>query len=461
MSSNSSTFLNHKNKLHLTPNNSNSDISQDFPDQKITSNEILKDYTIKGELGKGTFSTVYLATKNTTLSKVAIKILEKSKIINQDDLTRVLREISILKSFNSPNVIKIYEIIENPTNYYIIMEFCEYGELFNHIVEEQRLSEEESSYFFYQLINGLEYIHHNNVVHRDLKPENLLISGDNLLKIIDFGLSNYFDGKKLLSTPCGSPCYASPEMVSGNNYNGFNIDVWATGIILYAMLCGYLPFEDNDNEILFRKILECNLDLPDFLSNRSKNMIKKLLVVDPEKRIKIEGIKKHPFYLQGKKIFNELHPDVDIENKFEEKNTNIEREKNNDNIIDNNIKEDKEININKEIKVNNNDDNLNNNNDINSNNNIDINNDINDDDDNNLILEKISNKNESIEFKRKEKSEDFKDNININLEDEINNNKDDDNNNNKNEDNNNDEEMQINHFNLSYYNNYNYESKFN
>ena len=437
MSSNSSTFLNYNNKLHLTPNNSNSDISPDFPNQKESSSEILKDYTIKGELGKGTFSTVYLATKNTTLSKVAIKILEKSKIINQDDLTRVLREISILKSFNSPNVIKIYEIIENPTNYYIIMEFCEYGELFNHIVEEQRLSEEESSYFFYQLINGLEYIHHNNVVHRDLKPENLLISGDNLLKIIDFGLSNYFDGKKLLSTPCGSPCYASPEMVSGNNYNGFNIDVWATGIILYAMLCGYLPFEDNDNEILFRKILECNLELPEFLSNRSKNMIKKLLVVDPEKRIKIEGIKKHPFYLQGKKIFKELHPDVDIENKFEEKNTNIDRENN----LDNNIKEDDKLNINNENNDNNHD-NINNNNEIdnkdnvnndienNDNENNDIDNNVIDNDDNNLILDKINNNNESIEIKRKKKSEEFKDNINMNLKDE-NINKVDENDNNK------------------------------
>ena len=108
------------------------------------------------------------------------------------------------------------------------------------------------------------------------------------MKIIDFGLSNYFvkGQKDLLSTPCGSPCYTSPEMVAGKKYDGTKIDIWATGIILYAMLCGYLPFEDKDNDILFDKILECKIKYPDFLSSESKDLISKILVVDPEKRIK-------------------------------------------------------------------------------------------------------------------------------------------------------------------------------
>ena len=152
-------------------------------------------------------------------------------------------------------------------------------------------------HFFYQLINGLEYIHSLVIVHRDLKPENLLLTKDHLLKIIDFGLSNYFtkDQKDLLITPCGSPCYASPEMVAGKKYNGFKIDVWSSGIILYAMLCGYLPFEDKDNDILFEKILECNLVFPKFISKMGKNLIQKILVTDPDKRITIPEIKKHPF----------------------------------------------------------------------------------------------------------------------------------------------------------------------
>lgn len=183
------------------------------------------------------------------------------------------------------------------------MEYCEGGELFNYIVKKRRLNEDEASFFFYQIINGLEYIHSLGIVHRDLKPENLLLGKDQTLKIIDFGLSNYFN-KKLLITPCGSPCYASPEMVSGNHYNGFKIDVWSCGIILYAMLCGYLPFEDKDNEVLFKKILKCKLDFPSHLSSLSRDMIKKILVTDPDKRITIPEIKRHPFFLKGKEYFN-------------------------------------------------------------------------------------------------------------------------------------------------------------
>ena len=298
---------------------------------KSNDKNILSEYETKGQLGKGTFSVVKLGIKKSTKEKVAIKILEKRKIINKDDLQRVEREINILKHFNNLNVIKIYDILENSEKHFFIMEYCENGELFNHIVEKQRLNENESAYFYYQLINGLEYIHSKGVVHRDLKPENLLLDSRSILKIIDFGLSNYFDGKKFLKTPCGSPCYASPEMVSGRSYNGFYIDVWATGIILYAMLCGYLPFEDPNNDILFKKILECKLDYPDFLTNRSKNLMKKILVTDPEKRIKIEQIKQHPFYIHGKNIFKKIHPDINEENN-EDKNMEKLVDTNNNNV---------------------------------------------------------------------------------------------------------------------------------
>ena len=279
-----------------------------------TSN-ILLQYETKEKIGEGTFSEVKLGINKTTKEKVAIKILEKSKIINKEDLERVNREKQILSNFNHLNIIKIYSIFENSSQFFIIMEFCENGELFNYIVNKERLNEKEASYFYYQLINGLEYIHNKNVVHRDLKPENLLLDKNGILKIIDFGLSNYFNGKNLLKTPCGSPCYASPEMVSGKNYDGFCIDIWATGIILYAMLCGYLPFEDVDNNILFKKISQCNLHYPQqFIGTNAKDLLKKILVTEPEKRIKIKDIKKHPFYLEGKEIFNKKHPDLISDN---------------------------------------------------------------------------------------------------------------------------------------------------
>ena len=153
----------------------------------MKNNDFLSDYEIKETIGKGTFRVVKLGVNKITNEKVAIKILKKKKMQRAKDKSRLEREISILKRLHHINVIKIHKISEEQDNYFIVMEYCENGELFNYIVARQRLSEEETAYFFYQLINGLDYIHHKNIVHRDLKPENLLLSQGNILKIVDFG----------------------------------------------------------------------------------------------------------------------------------------------------------------------------------------------------------------------------------------------------------------------------------
>ena len=285
-------------------------------------------YLIKKTIGKGSFGKVKLGIYLPNKEKVAIKILDKKRIIEKDDLIRIKREFEMLSKFDHPNIILIAEIFETEKRYYSVMEYCEGGELFNYIVKKGHLNEEEASFFFYQLISGLEYIHSLGIVHRDLKPENLLLTGNNLLKIIDFGLSNYHSANSdlLLETPCGSPCYASPEMVSGLRYDGYKIDIWSCGVILFAMLCGYLPFENNNNNELFKKILSCKVKLPEYLSKESKDLILKILVKDPNKRLSINEIKNHPFYMKGKNIF---HSNFEIEqinfnNTFEEKNKNDE-----------------------------------------------------------------------------------------------------------------------------------------
>ena len=296
---------------------------------------LIGDYIVKNTIGKGTFSRVKLGINKFTGEKVAIKILDKLKIVEKEDLERIIREMAMLSELDNEHVIKVYQIYEDDNNYLIIMEYCEGGELFNYIVEKQRLSENETAFFYYQIIQGIEYIHSKGIAHRDLKPENLLLDKDKKIKIIDFGLSNYFDGLQKLETPCGSPCYASPEMVGGHKYNGFFIDIWATGIILFAMLCGYLPFEDDNNDKLFKQILEGKIDYPSYLSEISKDLLNRIIETNPDKRIKIEEIKKHPFYLLGKKIYerkfkkekinsaNELNYDI---NKNKDKDKDIDKE---------------------------------------------------------------------------------------------------------------------------------------
>lgn len=225
------------------------------------------------------------------------------------DSERINRELHILKILRHPYVIDLVEIIETPKYIYIFMDFAGNGEMFNYIYTNKKLSEKEASQKFAQLILGIEYIHQLGIVHRDLKPENLLLDFDNRIKIADFGLSNIYRKGEQLKTACGSPCYAAPEMVSGKMYDGKKVDTWSCGIILYVFLCGTLPFEDPSNSKVYEKILIGDFKRPDHLSKDAKDMINKLLTLDPNERIKIPDIKKHPFFM---KYNSNLKPNIGI-----------------------------------------------------------------------------------------------------------------------------------------------------
>ena len=252
----------------------------------------LSNYKYIRTIGEGTFGKVKLAIHILTGEKVAIKILQKNLIKGQKQYERIHNEIKYLKLLNHPNIIKIYEVIENDFYFFIVMEYATGGELFNYIVLKEKLSEKETSFFFFQIIQGVRKIHEKKICHRDIKPENLLLSRKNVIKIIDFGLSSEYD--EVLETPCGSPCYASPEMIKGQKYKGLSVDLWACGVILFAMLFGYLPFDDNDNNILFKKILDCEIDFPEEkeidVGKDAIDLINKILNPDPEKRIGIDEV---------------------------------------------------------------------------------------------------------------------------------------------------------------------------
>jgi len=158
------------------------------------------------------------------------------------------------------------------------------------------MSESKARRFFQQIISGIEYSHRLKIVHRDLKPENVLLDNDLNVKIADFGLSNEISDGDFLTTSCGSPNYAAPEVIRGGVYAGPEIDVWSSGVILYVMLCGRLPFEDDDVQVLFSKISQGNFHMPNYLSQDARSLITSMLAVDPVKRITVPEITQHPFF---------------------------------------------------------------------------------------------------------------------------------------------------------------------
>ncbi|CDW86406.1 protein kinase domain containing protein [Stylonychia lemnae] len=178
------------------------------------------------------------------------------------------------------------------------MEYANGGELFDYIVKRKRLQDKEACKFYQQLLSGIEYLHKIKVCHRDLKPENLLLDENKNIKIVDFGLSNTYKVGETLKTACGSPCYAAPEMIAGKRYHGLNADIWSSGVILYAMACGYLPFEDPNTNKLYKKILSCDYLIPGFISAGCKDLIKKILNTDPNTRLKTHEIRSHEWYGQ-------------------------------------------------------------------------------------------------------------------------------------------------------------------
>ena len=179
-------------------------------------------------------------------------MLEKDKIVDKSDIERVAREIHILKLMRHQNIVHLYDTISSRKHIYLIMEYVEGGDLFDYICRFKKIDETQACYIYQQLLSTIEYIHKMGIVHRDLKPENILLDEQNRIKLVDFGLSNTYKHGSLVKTACGSPCYAAPEMISGKSYNGLGSDLWSSGVVLYCMLCGFLPFDVYRNIIIGR-----------------------------------------------------------------------------------------------------------------------------------------------------------------------------------------------------------------
>jgi len=264
----------------------------------------MSDYKIEEIIGEGTYGKVKLATHLATNEKVAIKIIDKSRLIHDGDNDRILNEMKILTKLDHPNILKAFEVFEEEKFYYIVMERPAKGDLFNYICSKGRLSMDEASFIYYQIVNAIQYLHKNKIVHRDMKPENIMLTKDMIVKIGDFGLSKYFKRSDIkLQTNCGSPCYSAPEVLRGNKYKPTPIDIWGIGIILYCMVCGELPFEDEREDLLIRKVTLCNYQCPLFVSPIFKSLFRRILCPNPNERLTISKIKMNCVYNMGKANF--------------------------------------------------------------------------------------------------------------------------------------------------------------
>ncbi|XP_038569431.1 maternal embryonic leucine zipper kinase [Micropterus salmoides] len=260
--------------------------------------ELYKYYEVYETIGSGGFAKVKLGRHILTGEKVAIKIMNKKDL--GEDLPRVKVEIEAMKNLSHQHVCRLYHVIETSTQIFMVLEYCPGGELFDYIIAKDRLSEEETRVFFRQIVSAMAYVHSQGYAHRDLKPENLLIDEDHNLKLIDFGLCAKPKGGLgyELMTCCGSPAYAAPELIQGKSYIGSEADVWSMGVLLFALLCGYLPFDDDNCMVLYRKIARGKYDNPQWLSPGSILLLNQMMQVDPKRRLTVRQLLDHPWVMK-------------------------------------------------------------------------------------------------------------------------------------------------------------------
>ncbi|KAK4404265.1 CBL-interacting serine/threonine-protein kinase [Sesamum angolense] len=255
-------------------------------------------YELGRILGHGTFAKVYHARNLQTNKSVAMKVVGKEKVIRVGMMEQVKREISVMKMVHHPNIVELHEVMASKTKIYFAMEFVRGGELFAKIAKG-RLREEPARNYFQQLISAIDFCHSRGVYHRDLKPENLLLDEEGNLKVTDFGLSAFSDHVSqdgLLHTTCGTPAYVAPEVIGKKGYDGAKADIWSCGVILYVLLAGFLPFQDDNIMSMYRKIYRGDFKCPPWFSSEARKLITKMLDPNPSTRISIAKIMDSPWF---------------------------------------------------------------------------------------------------------------------------------------------------------------------
>ncbi|TYI83566.1 hypothetical protein E1A91_D05G302000v1 [Gossypium mustelinum] len=252
-------------------------------------------------LGQGNFAKVYYAREIKTSQSVAVKVIDKEKVLKVGMMDQTKREISVMSLVKHPNILELYEVMASKNKIYFVMEYAKGGELFKK-VSKGKLREDTARKYFQQLISAVDFCHSRGVYHRDLKPENLLLDENGILKVSDFGLSALAESKHqdgLLHTSCGTPAYVAPEVINRKGYDGAKADIWSCGVILYVMLAGYLPFHDSNLIAIYRKISKAEYKFPNWFSPEVTKLLSRILNPNPKARISIAKIMTNPWFRKG------------------------------------------------------------------------------------------------------------------------------------------------------------------
>ncbi|KAK7201706.1 SNF1-related protein kinase [Novymonas esmeraldas] len=254
-------------------------------------------YQVGDTIGRGTFAKVKIGYHETTKVRVALKIISR-KVMDSDahSALKIKREIKIMRVLRHPHITRLYDVVKTKHDIVLVMEYVSGGELFDYISRKGRLEEQTARALFQQLTAAVAYCHRHRVTHRDIKPENIMMEhGSHSVKLSDFGLSSITHDGRFFETSCGTPNYASPEVVSGRLYGGPEADVWSCGVVLYAMLCGTLPFDESNIAVLFKKIQTADYAAPSYISSQAQDLLRRVLVVNPLERATMEQVMQHPW----------------------------------------------------------------------------------------------------------------------------------------------------------------------
>ena len=264
-------------------------------------------YRLFRVIGEGSFSTVKLGYNIFNQTPVAVKIILKTAFRNQGDLQWLMQEVDVMRRLNHPGIVQLIDFIEDETAYYMVLEYCGGGELFDFIISRKRVEEPLAKKFFKQIVLTIAYIHSNNIVHRDLKPENLLLTETNSIKLIDFGLCST-TADRPLTNRCGSACYIAPEALVQSSYYGAPADIWALGVVLYTLVDGSIPWNYQDSNKMFEQITTGDFPMPRTLSPECQDLLRCILNPNPQMRITAEGILTHPWLFGIGNVFPQAKP---------------------------------------------------------------------------------------------------------------------------------------------------------